>query len=79
MKNLYTKQYLKIINSKEVKKEEKIFCVLELLSSQEISVIKACELFKEWGVLSETHFGLDTMVTSLYSNWTDINSNKFKE
>ncbi len=75
---LFLDHYFKIIESKNVTKDKKLFCILDLLYENNISLKKAQELIYEIGLFGEkTPIEVDHDVTKLYKSWTNIDSNNF--
>lgn len=69
--------YKEILENHAIPKEHKLFCILEMLHSDMISLEKAKELCYESGLFNKTSAEIDYEVTSLYGDWTDINTKKF--
>lgn len=69
--------YKKILDNNDIPKENKLFCILDMLDDEIISLAKAKELCYEVKLFHKHPTELDVEVTNLFTDWTDINSNKF--
>lgn len=69
--------YKKILDSSDIPKENKLFCILDMLHDEIISLAKAKELCYEVKLFDKSPTELDFEVTNLFNDWTDIHSSNF--
>lgn len=74
---MFFDHYKKIILSNKIADEIKIFCILELLHRENISLERAREICYGIGVFKKPPSVLEEEISNLFEDWLDVDSSRF--